>query len=80
VEVRVDDGPWRPAAIDGATRSRYGWTLFVYRWTGASPGPHSVVSRAIDVNGIAQPGPEARRQPDGGAADNSQRRRTVTIS
>jgi DMSO/TMAO reductase YedYZ molybdopterin-dependent catalytic subunit len=28
VEVRVDDGPWRPATMDSSTRDKYGWKLF----------------------------------------------------
>src|SRR6185436_2910102 len=30
VEVRVDEGPWRPATIDPATREKYGWKQFNY--------------------------------------------------
>ena len=54
VEVRVDDGPWQPAAIDEGA-ARYGWKLFHYDWTGASPGEHTLVSRATDAAGLVQP-------------------------
>jgi hypothetical protein len=55
VEVRVDDGPWRPATLDPATTSeRYGWKFFNYTWNGATPGEHTVTSRATDINGNVQ--------------------------
>lgn len=53
VEVRIDDGPWQEATIDPQS-SRYSWKLFHYDWPDASPGEHTLVSRAIDVNGNVQ--------------------------
>jgi DMSO/TMAO reductase YedYZ molybdopterin-dependent catalytic subunit len=53
VEVRVDDGPWRPATLD-PQNTQYSWKLFSYTWTGATPGEHTLVSRATDVNGRRQ--------------------------
>src|SRR5580693_1751569 len=32
IEVRVDDGPWEPAAIDPATSGKYSWKLFTSVW------------------------------------------------
>ena len=55
VEVRVDDGPWQPASMDPATRSKYSWKLFTYMWHGATAGEHTLVSRVIDINGKIQP-------------------------
>jgi DMSO/TMAO reductase YedYZ molybdopterin-dependent catalytic subunit len=56
VEVRVDDGPWQPATLDPATmRERYGWKFFNYTWLNATPGEHTVTSRATDENGNVQP-------------------------
>ena len=56
VEVKVDDGPWQPATLDPATTSeRYGWKFFNYTWNGATPGEHTVTSRATDVDGNVQP-------------------------
>ena len=56
VEVKVDDGPWQPATLDPATMSeRYGWKFFNYTWNGATPGEHTVTSRATDVDGNMQP-------------------------
>ena len=53
VEVKVDDGPWRPAMLV-ASNSQYSWKLFTYWWQGATPGEHTLVSRATDVNGQVQ--------------------------
>ena len=59
VEVRIDDGPWQSATLDPETmREKYGWKFFNYRWEGATPGEHTVVSRVTDVNGNVQPTPE----------------------
>jgi DMSO/TMAO reductase YedYZ molybdopterin-dependent catalytic subunit len=56
VEVQVDDGPWQPATLDPATTvERYGWKFFNYTWNGATPGEHTVTSRATDINGNVQP-------------------------
>jgi DMSO/TMAO reductase YedYZ molybdopterin-dependent catalytic subunit len=54
VEVQVDNGPWQPAELDPAN-TKYSWKLFSYRWKGATPGEHTLVSRATDVNGLVQP-------------------------
>jgi len=54
VEVSVDNGPWRPAALD-KSNTQYSWKLFSYNWEGATPGEHTLVSRVTDVNGRVQP-------------------------
>ncbi len=54
VEVQIDGGPWQKATL-APTRDRYSWKLFTYRWEGATPGDHILVSRAVDVNGTVQP-------------------------
>jgi len=54
VEVRVDESPWRAAGL----RERGGdfaWTLWSIDWNEARPGPHALVSRAIDVAANLQP-------------------------
>ena len=33
VEVKVDDGPWKPATLDPTTNETYAWKFFT--WTGA---------------------------------------------
>ena len=59
VEVKIDDGEWQAATLDPETmREKYGWKFFNYRWEGATPGEHTVVSRVTDVNGNVQPTPE----------------------
>lgn len=56
VEVKIDDGPWQAATLDPETmREKYGWKFFNYRWEGATPGEHTVVSRVTDVDGNVQP-------------------------
>ena len=53
VEVKVDDGSWQPATLD-ASNSQYSWKLFTHSWQGATPGEHTLVSRATDTNGKVQ--------------------------
>ena len=53
VEVSIDGGPWQAATID-PNATKYSWKLFNYTWNGATPGEHTLVSRAIDVNGNVQ--------------------------
>lgn len=53
VEVSVDGGPWQAATID-PNATKYSWKLFNYTWNGATPGEHTLVSRAIDANGKVQ--------------------------
>jgi DMSO/TMAO reductase YedYZ molybdopterin-dependent catalytic subunit len=80
VEVRVDDGAWQPAAIDPATKEKYGWKLFSYQWSGATMGEHTLVSRVTDVNGKIQPTEEDLATKKTFLEDNSQFPRKVTIS
>jgi DMSO/TMAO reductase YedYZ molybdopterin-dependent catalytic subunit len=54
VEVKIDEGPWRPATVEPNT-SRYAWKLFTYRWDGAAPGEHTLISRVTDATGRVQP-------------------------
>jgi DMSO/TMAO reductase YedYZ molybdopterin-dependent catalytic subunit len=54
VEVRIDDGPWQKAALD-PSNTQYSWKLFTYRWEGATPGEHTIDSRATDAQGGVQP-------------------------
>ncbi len=54
IEVKIDGGPWQPASIDSRS-SRYSWKMFTYDWRDAIPGEHTLVSRAIDVDGNIQP-------------------------
>jgi DMSO/TMAO reductase YedYZ molybdopterin-dependent catalytic subunit len=53
VQVRVDEGPWKPAAVVGRT-GRYGRTLWECGWD-AEPGRHTIAVRAVDASGAVQP-------------------------
>lgn len=55
VEVKVDDGPWMPATIDQSEKAEYAWKIWSFDWANASPGEHTVTSRAIDATGHIQP-------------------------
>ncbi len=55
VEVKIDDGPWQPARLAEEPRAKHGWTFFTVELGKIAPGEHTVVSRAIDVNGRIQP-------------------------
>ena len=41
--------------MDPNTTEKYSWKFFTYDWRGATPGEHTVTSRATDVNGYRQP-------------------------
>lgn len=55
VEVRVDDGDWRPAQLDSEPTSKFSWRFFSIDLGGIAPGKHKLVSRAIDAAGRIQP-------------------------
>ena len=55
VEVRVDQGPWKTATLDKEPRSKFCWTFFSIDLGQLKSGKHTLVSRAIDVNGRVQP-------------------------
>jgi len=80
VEVRIDDGPWRPATLDPATRAKYSWKLFTYAWSNAAPGEHTLVSRVTDINGRVQPTSEELETKKTFLEDNSQFPRKLTIA
>ena len=80
VEVKVDEGPWQMAAADAATKDRFGWKLYTYTWSGAAPGPHTLVSRATDITGRVQPTAEENATKKSFLEENSQAPRKVLIS
>jgi len=81
VEVRVDDGPWEPATLDPeTTRERYGWKFFNYTWENATPGEHTVTSRATDLNGTIQPTAEELETKLTFLEHNAQLPRTLVIA
>lgn len=63
VEVRVDDGPWRPARL-GAVDTIDTWRQWSIDWT-ATPGRHSLSVRAADGSGALQPEERAEPFPSG---------------
>jgi len=79
VEVQIDGGPWQKATLDSAN-SQFSWKLFTYRWEGALPGPHTLVSRATDVNGLVQPTVAELSRKKTFLEDNSQFPRKVMIA
>jgi len=80
VEVKVDDGPWQKATID-ESGGKYAWKLFKFNWEGATPGEHTIVSRATDAAGNVQPeaGPLNKFKKTF-LEDNSQFPRKVMVS
>jgi DMSO/TMAO reductase YedYZ molybdopterin-dependent catalytic subunit len=54
VEVKVDGNAWRAATL-GERHGDFAWTLWTFDWTDAAAGPHTLVSRAIDVANNVQP-------------------------
>ncbi len=80
VEVRIDDGPWELATLDPATTGeRYGWKFFNYTWRGATPGEHTVTSRATDIDGYVQPTAEELGTKLTFLEHNAQSPRTLVI-
>ena len=79
VEVKVGEGPWQRAMLDPAN-TQYSRKLFTYRWDGAAPGEHTLVSRATDVNGVVQPTAAELSRKKTFLEDNSQFPRKVMIA
>lgn len=55
VEVRIDDGPWRPTTIDRGQEHEFAWKFWHLDWEDAAAGEHTITSRAIDRAGDVQP-------------------------
>ena len=80
VEVKVDDGPWQPATLDSSMTDQYSWKFFTYDWNGATPGEHTVTSRATDANGYVQPTAEELEVKRTFLEQNNQHPRTLIIA
>lgn len=57
VEVRIDDGPWRPAQLGEGRGNPLTWMFWSLDWD-AAPGTHTVTSRAVGTDGEVQPAPD----------------------
>jgi DMSO/TMAO reductase YedYZ molybdopterin-dependent catalytic subunit len=79
VEVSVDGGPWQSAALAKAN-TRFSWKLFTFDWKGATPGEHTLVSRATDTEGTVQPPAADLKRKKTFLEDNAQFPRKITIS
>ena len=55
VEVKVDDGPWMAASIERNQQAEFAWKIWAMKWENATPGEHTITSRAIDSRGNIQP-------------------------
>ena len=78
VEVKVDEGPWQRATLD-PQNTEYSWKLFTWRWEGATPGEHTLVSRVTDANGVVQPTAAELARKKTFLEDNSQFPRKVKV-
>lgn len=78
VEVQIDGGPWQKAVMDPAN-TQYSWKLFSFQWVGATPGEHTIVSRATDADGVVQPTAAELARKKTFLEDNGQFPRKVKI-
>jgi DMSO/TMAO reductase YedYZ molybdopterin-dependent catalytic subunit len=63
VEVRIDEGPWMRARLkrhqpQKRPSAEFAWTFWKLDWGTPASGPHTVTSRAFDVDGHQQPPPD----------------------
>lgn len=88
VEVAVDGGAWQratlaPAPAPSATfpsRAKYAWRLWSLDVPTLDPGPHTLVSRAIDGDGRVQPTTDQRNaEIASGREDNAQWTRQIRV-
>ncbi|MDI9884276.1 molybdopterin-dependent oxidoreductase [Streptomyces sp. HNM0645] len=63
VEIRVDDGPWKPADL-ATEHTTDTWRQWSFPWR-AAPGRHTLSVRATDRSGRTQPERRTRTVPDG---------------
>ena len=61
VEVQIDGAPWLPATLDRSEEAEFAWKPWSLDWTNATPGMHTVTSRATDDKGNVQPAMEDPR-------------------
>jgi DMSO/TMAO reductase YedYZ molybdopterin-dependent catalytic subunit len=61
VEVQIDAGSWVAATIDRSEQAEFAWKLWSLDWANATPGEHTITSRAVDTQGNVQPAMEDPR-------------------
>ncbi|MET9519050.1 molybdopterin-dependent oxidoreductase [Streptomyces sp. NPDC002994] len=69
VEIRIDDGPWRPADL-AAQDTVDTWRQWSFPWK-ATPGSHTLTVRATDRTGEVQTDKRTRTIPDGASGRHS---------
>ncbi len=79
IEVKVDDGPWQAATLDASMSEQYSWKFFTAEFS-ASPGEHTVTSRASQTNGYVQPTEEELEVKHTFLEHNAQLGRTVVLT
>jgi DMSO/TMAO reductase YedYZ molybdopterin-dependent catalytic subunit len=77
VEVKIDNGPWQAATLQ-TPAGKFSWKFFTYTWSGATPGEHTIVSRATDKDGYVQPDSLAEKKTF--LEDNTQFARKLMIA
>ena len=55
VQVQIDGGPWQNAHFETRRDAPYAWTFWQMDWQHPEPGDHTLVSRALDIEGHVQP-------------------------
>ncbi|GAA1829880.1 molybdopterin-dependent oxidoreductase [Agromyces salentinus] len=75
VDVKVDDGPWRPATL-ATPISDDTWVQWRFEWD-AAPGTYSLRVRATSADGEVQTSDEQGVVPDGATGLDE---RTITVS
>jgi len=55
VEVKLDDGPWHEVQLDKEPVEKYSWRFYSVDLGPVAAGKHTIISRATDANGRAQP-------------------------
>ena len=54
VEAKIDNGSWIKATLAAEDKSPFAWRFWHLDWP-ATPGEHSITSRATDTAGNLQP-------------------------
>jgi len=77
VDVSIDKGAWQPAKLE-AQQNPFAWTFFSLEADPLPPGQHTLVSRATDRAGRAQPASLELKKTYW--EDNAQFTRTIMVS